>query len=88
MEDEVKTLTPEQETEAIKALKETYEAQINELKDTIKQKDAEHAKQIKEILQSGTQNDAPVERQPEQEVNEEEAMCERILKNIRQKRGI
>lgn len=88
MENEVKTLTPEEETEAIKALKESYEAQLTELKETIKIKDAEHAKQIKEILQSGTQNDAPVERQTEQEVTEEEAMCARILKNIRKKRGI
>jgi CHASE3 domain sensor protein len=86
MEEEIKTLTPEEETEAIKALKETYETQLQELRETIKTKDAEHAKQIKEILQSGTQNNAPVESEPEEE-DTEEAMCNRILSNIRKKRG-
>ena len=87
MEDEKQTPTPAEETEAIKALKEAYDEQIKELKQQLTDMTAEHAKQIKEILKSGTQNEAPV-KATEQERTEEEQMCDRILAKIKKQRGI
>ena len=84
MEEEKITLT--EETEVIKALKEAYDEKINNLEKQLADMKVEHAKQVKEILQSGTLNEAPVE-ETEKEGNPEDEMCDRILARIRKQRG-
>ena len=87
MEEEKQTPTPAEETEVIKALKEAYEEKITQLEKKLADTQTEHAKQIREILKSGTQNEAPV-AETEQERTEEEQMCDRILAKIKKKRGL
>lgn len=72
------------ETEALRAMRESYEAQLKALRDEQAKAREEHAKQIREILMSGRTSAACTDDQSADEETEEERI-ERVAREIANK---
>lgn len=72
------------ETEALRAMRESYEAQLKAQRDEQAKAREEHAKQIREILMSGRTSKACTDDQSDDEETEEERI-ERVARGIANK---
>ena len=72
------------ETEALRAMRESYEAQLKALRDEQAKAREEHAKQIREILMSGRTSAAHTDDQSDDEETEKERI-ERVARGIANK---
>ena len=86
-EQEKQEITPAQETEAMKAMKEAFETQIAEMKKQLADEKKEHAKQIKDLLLGRSEELAPVDEEEEEKSPEQKAV-ENIIAKIKKQRGI
>lgn len=72
------------ETEALRAMRESYEAQLQTLREEMANTREEHAKQIREILLSGRkpQKEAPADEEEETEEEHVQSVARAIADKI------
>lgn len=89
---ETQEMTPAQETEAIKAMKEAFAVQIAALKKQLDDEKKEHAKQIKDLILGRTEEPAPITKEEleEREANRDpvKEAADAIVAKIKKQRGI
>lgn len=85
---ETQEMTPAQETEAIKAMKEAFAVQIAALKKQLDDEKKEHAKQIKDLILGRTEEPAPITKEELEERDPAKEAAAAIVAKIKKQRGI
>lgn len=88
MAEQEKEMTAAEETEAMKALKEGFEAQIAALKKQLADEKKEHAKQIKDLMLGRTEEPAPEQEEKPDERSDVQKAADSIIAKIKKQRGI